>query len=240
VTDPSISGQQIQNPPESNSDLRYEVKLVCDPYMLPQARSWVRLHPAGFVVAYAPRRVNSLYLDTLHLGSLNDNLAGLNTRQKLRLRWYGDEMAEVQPILELKQKYNRLGRKKQVVLPCTLDLALPWKEILAVIRANTGPEWRTLLQTVSQPTLLNHYQREYYATRDGAMRVTLDFAQVAYDQRLSVHPNLRTRLPIADTVVVEIKAAQEYAERLEEAVARFPVPRSRNSKYARSLMVALG
>ena len=228
------------NPPYSDSDLRYEMKLVCDPHQLPQARSWIRLHPAGFVVAYPPRRVNSLYLDTLHLDSLNNNLAGLTTRQKLRLRWYGDGMTDIQPMLELKQRRNQLGRKKQCLLPCTLDLTLTWPEILRIIHAHTGPDWQALLQTVNQATLFNHYQREYYTTRDGAIRVTLDFAQAAYDQRLSPRPNLCARLPIVDSVVIEVKSAQEGTERLQEVVAQFPVPRSRNSKYAHSLVVALG
>ncbi len=191
-------------------------------------------------MAYPPRRVNSLYLDTLNLSSLNDNLAGISVRQKLRLRWYGDEMMGIQPSLELKWKRDLLGRKRQVLLTCKLDLTLPWPEILGTIRANVGPGWQAMLQTVNQPTLLNCYQREYYVTLDGAMRITLDFAQVAYDQRLSPRPNLRFRLPIADTVVIEVKAARERAERLQEVVAWFPVRRSRNSKYVNSLMVALG
>lgn len=223
-----------------SDDLRYEVKLVCDPHRLPQARSWIRLHPAGFIAAHPPRRVNSLYLDTPHLSGLNDNLAGLTVRQKLRLRWYGDETVHIQPYLELKQKRNLLGQKKRYLLPCQVDLTLPWKQILELIRANAGPDWQALLQTVNQPTLLNGYQREYYVTPDGAIRATLDFHQAAYDQRLSPRPNLRVRLPIADLVVIEIKAAQEQAERLQEIAARFPVHRSRNSKYASSLLTALG
>jgi hypothetical protein len=237
MTNPSILNQQILNP---DSDLRYEIKLVCEPHRLAQARSWIQLHPAGFVVAYPPRQVNSLYLDTLHLSSLNGNLEGLCARQKLRLRWYGDVLTDIQPALELKQKRNLLGRKKRYLLPCRLDLALPWTQIMGTIRANAGPEWRALLQTVDQPALLTHYQREYYVTSDGAIRVTLDFSQAAYDQRLSPRPNLRVRLPIADAVVIEIKTGQEHAERLQDVAARFPVLRSRNSKYVRGLLAALG
>jgi hypothetical protein len=237
MTNPSILNQQILNP---DSDLRYEIKLVCEPHRLAQARSWIRLHPAGFVVAYPPRRVNSLYLDTLHLSSFSGNLEGLCARQKLRLRWYGDVLTDIQPSLELKQKRNLLGRKKRYLLPCRLDLALPWTQIMGTIRAHAGPEWRALLQTVDQPALLTHYQREYYVTPDGAIRVTLDFCQAAYDQRLSPRPNLRVRLPIADAVVIEIKTGQEHAERLQDVAARFPVLRSRNSKYVRGLLAALG
>lgn len=224
---------------EPTTGLRYELKLVCDPHRLAQARSWIVLHPAGFVVAYPPRRVNSLYLDTPHLTSFGENLAGVSERQKLRLRWYGEGVREIEPVLELKQKRNLLGRKKQVRLPCKLDLTLSWREILGEVRACTEPEWRVLLQAVSQPTLLNHYQREYYATSDGALRVTLDYACAAYDQRLSLRPNLRILLPVADRVVIEVKAAPEYAERLQEAVAQFPALRTRNSKYVGSLQTAL-
>jgi hypothetical protein len=224
---------------EPTTGLRYELKLVCDPHRLAQARSWIRLHPAGFVVTYPPRRVNSLYFDTLHLSSFDENLAGVSERQKLRLRWYGEGIREVEPVLELKQKRDMLGRKKQAQLPCKLDLTSSWREILGTVRACVEPEWRVLLQTVDQPTLFNHYQREYYAAPDGALRVTLDYACAAFDQRLSLRPNLRVPLPIADRVVIELKAALEQAERLQEAVVQFPALRTRNSKYVGSLQTAL-
>ncbi|MBN1888626.1 MAG: polyphosphate polymerase domain-containing protein [Thermoflexales bacterium] len=217
-------------------DWRYELKLVCDAHRLPQARSWVRLHPAGFVVAYPPRRVNSLYLDNLQLGSFEDNLAGSCTREKLRLRWYSDEMDVIQPTLELKQKKGLLGRKRQSALPCGLDMTRDWAEILKLIRSNAGPEWQLVLQTLNQPTLLNHYQREYYVTPDGAVRLTLDFALKAYDQRFSPRPNRSACLHGVDCVVIEIKTTPEHAERLPDVVAHFPIPRSRNSKYVRALM----
>ena len=224
-----------------NAKPRYELKLVCGPHLLPQARSWIRLHPEGFVVAYPPRRVNSVYLDTLHLSSFCENLAGVSQRQKLRLRWYGDELAHVvRPLLERKRKRNLLGTKEQMVLACELDLTSPWAEILATIRTTAGTDWRTLLQTVHHPTLLTSYRRDYYATPDGVVRVTLDYAQAAYDQRLSPRPNLRARIPIADNVVIEIKASPGQEERLQEVAARFPARRSRNSKYASGLQVALG
>lgn len=226
--------------PNLDSDLRYEIKLVCDAHRLSQARSWIRLHPAGFTVTYPPRRVNSLYLDTLHMSSFNDNLEGVSVRQKLRLRWYGDEMGSIQAALELKQKRNLVGRKKQLLLPSRLDLTLPWAESIGSIRANAGPEWQTILQTVNQPVLLNWYRREYFITLDGAVRATLDYDQAAYDQRLLPRLNLRTRLPIADIVVIELKASLEHIDRLQEIAPQFPLPRSRNSKYVRSLLTALG
>jgi len=224
---------------KDDSDLRYEIKLVCEGHRLPQARSWVRLHPAGLTVAYPPRRVNNVYLDTPHLNSFEANLAGLCTRQKLRLRWYGSSVLNIQPQLELKEKENLLGRKKRHKPPCRLNLTQSWADILRTLRANVEPEWQMMLQTVSRPVLFNHYRREYYVTFDGAVRVTLDFSQAAYDQRFSLRPNLHLGLPIADSVVIEIKAARDQAQRLQEIAAAFPLPRSRNSKYAGSVLAAL-
>jgi hypothetical protein len=152
---------------------------------------------------------------------------------------YGQGVREIKPVLELKQKRNLLGQKKRVQLPCKLDLTSSWRELLGTVRTCVEPDWRLLLQAANQPTLFNRYQREYYATPDGALRVTLDYACAAYDQRLSLRPNLRVPLPVADRVVIEIKAAPEHAERLQEAVARFPALRTRNSKYVGSLQTAL-
>ena len=110
------------------TDWRYELKLVCDGRLLSQARSWIRLHPAGLRTAYPPRRVNNLYLDTRNLANFTANTSGLSQREKVRLRWYGDGMTVIRPILERKQKSNMLGRKVQFTLPCDLDLRWPWRE----------------------------------------------------------------------------------------------------------------
>jgi len=224
--------------------LRYEIKLVCDPQttggcILARARSWIRMHAAGFVVAYPPRRVNSLYFDTRGLSALNDNLMGIADRRKLRLRWYGRDLPEICPILELKQKRNLLGWKEQHTLTRPLDLTRSWIEIRDTIRNDVDSNWRFLMQTVERPILINHYQREYYVTRDGAVRVTLDFDQAAYEQRLTLRPNLTTRLPLEDNVVIEIKADHEYGERVQEIAAQFPAPRYRNSKYVQGFLTAM-
>jgi hypothetical protein len=221
------------------SEWRYELKLVCDGRWLSQARSWIRLHPAGLRVAYPSRQVNSLYFDTWGLANFTANTAGLSQREKVRLRWYGEGVTVIHPILERKQKSNMLGRKAQLVLPRELDLRWTLHDLEATLCAYVTPEWRGLLQTV-HPVLLNHYQREYYVTPDGAARVTLDFAQAAYDQRLAPRVNVSRRSPLADTLVIEVKAAPDQATQLADMMARFPIPYSRNSKYANGILAALG
>ncbi|HPD41367.1 MAG: polyphosphate polymerase domain-containing protein [Anaerolineae bacterium] len=217
---------------------RYELKLVCDARYLDQARSWMRLHPAGLRVAYPPRRVNSLYFDTPGLGGLETNLQGVGVRNKLRLRWYGDALPEVLAVLELKHKDNLLGTKLHFPLPRTLDLSRPWIEILATLHDILPIQGQTLLKQINAPVLLNHYQREYYVTPDDAVRVTLDYDQRAYDQRLTPRPNLDAPLLLEDVVIIEVKADGAQEEQVREVIRHFPLPRSRNSKYVNGVLAA--
>ncbi|MEA3309120.1 MAG: polyphosphate polymerase domain-containing protein [Chloroflexota bacterium] len=218
---------------------RYELKFTFGNRWLAQARTWVRLHPAGLVVAYPPRRVNSLYFDTSWLSSLNSNLAGVTIRHKLRWRWYGNDLTHIQPHLEVKHKQDMLGFKEQFDLPVAVDMTRPWAAILSDLRSSVPLRWALLLRTMSQPTLLNHYWREYYVTPDNAIRVTVDYAQAAYDQRYGLRPNLRALLPLDDLVVIEVKAAQDQLDRIRKIASQFPVLRSRNSKYANGMLAAL-
>jgi len=218
---------------------RYELKLLCPAHMAAQTRMWIRHHPAGLRVAYPPRRVNSIYLDTPDLSMLTANLDGLAVRSKLRLRWHGDALTVIRPHLELKHKNNLLGRKERAPLSRDLDLREPWTTILANALACLEPSWRRRFRSANQPTLLNRYRREYYVTPDGAVRVTLDTEQIAYDQRFCARPNTRCRLPIRDIVVIEIKADEIHADRVQEIANAFPISRTRNSKYAKGMLAAL-
>lgn len=215
---------------------RYELKLTCGVESLAQARNWIQLHPAGFRTAYPPRLVNNIYLDAIDLRLLNANISGLNNKQKLRIRWYGEDPDE--PILELKYKQNWLGGKIRVSLPLPIDLSQSWSQILANVRANTPTSWQHLLGRTNQPKLINRYRREYYATFDGTLRATLDYGQEVYDQTLSLRPNLHHRLPVENLLVIELKADSSHSDRLEQVCSQFPIRLSRNSKYAESLRSA--
>lgn len=220
-------------------DLRYELKLVCEGHWLAQARSWIRLHPAGLVTAFPSRWVNNIYFDTPHLDSLNANLSGVSQRQKLRLRWYGRADYCDEAWLELKVKQNLLGDKHRVSLPDAVDLTQTWPQLLEAIRLHLPAVWPAWLHSILRPTLFNRYQREYYVTRDGSIRTTLDYAQYACDQRFARRPNLRRALPVADQIIIEIKASLNDEDRLQEIVGDFPIPRSRNSKYINGLLTGL-
>jgi hypothetical protein len=221
----------------TETNLRYELKLTCASQLLAQARLWIKLHPAGFRSTHPLRQVNNLYLDTPQLNSFRANQAGVSTRQKLRLRWYGDAVERhiFKPTLELKIKENLLGDKKQQVLDCEIDWTQPYTDILQSIHQAAGDDWQQWLSAASQPALINWYTREYFETFDGDLRVTLDYAQAAYGQRMALRPNFSRSLPIENLVVIEVKGAPDMGDRLQAAMAHFPIPRSRNSKYVNGL-----
>ena len=216
-----------------SGEQRYELKLVVEARLVNQARSWIWLHPEAFRVAYPPRLVNNLYLDTVELSHFNANLAGTAERRKLRLRWYGEsEPATVQTaVMELKIKNGQLGDKRRWPLPEPLPLDQPYADLLRQVRLTAPPFWQPWLNQNTQPTLINRYERAYYATPDGQLRLTLDFNQRFFDQRLSQRPNLDWPLPGTGAAVIEIKAPPAYGRRLEQAMGYFPLLRSRNSKY---------
>jgi hypothetical protein len=228
----------FETPRPDSTEVRYELKLPCDAAYLPQTRSWIRLHPEGFRVAYPTRQVNNLYLDSPGLTNLAENLAGQTERRKLRYRWYGrlPQPPVFQAILELKIKHGSVGDKERLTLDKPLNLGRPFKQILADLQSQVPPDWLPWIVKGNRPALINHYQRDYFVSPDGLIRCTLDYEQTFYDQRYSVRPNLTHILPAKAQIVIEVKAPVEMEERLERAAANFPIPRNRHSKYVDGLL----
>ena len=228
----------IAKPPETPSEVRYELKLPCNAALLGQARGWIRLHPEGFRTAFPTRQVNNLYLDSPGLTNLAENLAGQAERRKLRYRWYGDlaQLPAVRATLELKIKHGSVGDKRRLSLETPLALNKPFKQILADLHGEVPEDWLPWVLKANQATLINHYLRDYFVSPDGVVRCTLDYEQTFYDQRYGVRPNLTNELVTKDQIVIEIKAPVELEERLERAMASFPIPRHRHSKYVDGLL----
>lgn len=218
-------------------DYRYEIKLTSHEANLPVVRTWVWSHPAGFRRAYPPRRVNSIYLDTHGWTNLEDNLAGVAQRGKLRVRWYGDDLSAVQGVLEFKQKRGRVGRKVAWACPEPIDLTTStWREVLAQLRRQVSGPLATLLAVHTCPTLINRYRRCYYLSADALVRVTLDTEIDVLDQTLSPRPNLSRFTLRPPMLVVEFKTDAAHADRVATIVGAFPLRTSAHSKYANSLL----
>ena len=221
---------------------RYEIKIPLPARWLSDVEAWVRLHPAHWRVAYPPRRVNNVYFDTPAYDSLNANLSGIADRAKLRLRWYGVEVAQVRDAhLELKRKRGSVGWKEIASVDGRFALAgTTWRAFARALRAATTSQAHRWLDVYSLPVLINGYRRAYYATPDGVLRLTIDSALCAYDQRAAVRPNVYRPAPPDARVIVELKAPTTAGviARLSAALTHFPAPVDRFSKYVTGLLSA--
>ena len=218
---------------------RYEIKLVCPSVWLPQVYLLVRLHHEAFYEHFTPWRVNSVYFDTLDVEGVLDNLDGASERNKLRWRWYGPSWLVEYSHLELKSKRGRVGFKELCPIQASFDprREATWDDVLAFLRQQADDRFRVWLSQVSCATILNHYEREYYVSWDGQMRLTLDTRLAVYDQRFSRCPNLRYPTPLPDTMVIELKADAALADRLSDVLNTLPFRPERNSKYINGFLV---
>ncbi len=219
---------------------RHEIKFTIPCWESSRLRGWLRLHPAGFSVLYPARQVNSVYFDTPDLTCLQQNLAGLASRSKLRLRWYGRNLARVEGTLELKHKRGLLGYKPSCKVPVVLNLHRQrWSEVVRLLDRHIPAEWRNYLRIACLPIIVNSYQREYFVSADRLVRLTVDRDQKVYDQRRSARPNLRWRTPVAERLIVELKGAAEQRGRLADIASAFPNRIERCSKYVDAVQAIL-
>ncbi|MHC4220041.1 MAG: VTC domain-containing protein [Planctomycetota bacterium] len=220
---------------------RYEIKFATEVTALPIVRSWIRLHPAAFRQAYPPRLVNSLYFDTATWASLEDNLAGVAERDKLRLRWYGPDLNRIEGALELKAKRGDLGTKIAVPLgrPLTLDHHR-WAVIVRDLRSRALGPLAPAAGRKSRPIVLIQYRREYLVSADGSCRLTIDTEMKTFDQTRSGRPDLRRVTPAEPALIVELKGDASNRKSLQAAASHLPLGRVAYSKYTRGVFAALG
>ena len=225
---------EVSSPAIPEQEWRYEVKLVAPPFGLPLVRSWIRAHSEAFAVSYSPRIVNNLYMDTHDMQWLDDSVEGLSERRKVRLRWYGDQTGTVAAVFEVKRKRDRANWKIRHPVAEPLDLATgaTWPGIVSRSLGSLPGWMRAEIGVDLVPVLVNRYRREYYESRTGKLRITIDSEQDVYDQRLSARPNFTRRAPRRDSIIIEIKGPLDDWERIKEVANEFPVRVTRNSKYA--------
>jgi hypothetical protein len=212
-------------------DLRYEVKFVAKASERHAVLQWVRNHWAGFSQPYPDRRISNVYFDSYELAAFHENLSGISRRSKVRWRWYGDTSEPDRGTLEVKRRRGGLGWKLAYRTPGCDLAALSWRDIRAGLRRNLDAGGRIWLDANPLSVLINRYHRRYFASGDAAVRLTVDWDQQVYDQKLRSGPNLKRRANLPDTLVVELKFRVAEHARASAMIQGLPLRLSRNSKY---------
>ena len=225
---------------QARLDARYEVKMVAPRESEPEVRLWVRLHPAGFHTAYPRRRVNSIYFDSIHLGSYEENLTGVARRVKLRLRWYGETWVIREGILEMKCKQAGPGWKHHHRMSGELDLgSTTWSEVVRRLRAEAPPRFGRILDGAGRPSVIIAYERDYLVSNDGKIRITIDGHQWAYSQWATERPNITRDSSRHDVIVIETKCSTDDRALLVQTLTNLPLTVSRFSKYVTGVQSSL-
>lgn len=214
------------------SDTRFEVKFISPAELNPFVDIWLRGHPAGFRSAYPSRKINSVYLDTYNLCSYFENLSGASKRYKYRLRWYGNTSDHTPVQFEIKEKRNQLCQKSTYrVGKIEWSKQERWQNILSSLL--TEPERLSgmpLIKSLS-PVIMNSYERLYYETFCGNVRLTIDTDHRCFDQWSKQNPNFSVPSVVPNPIVVEVKYAPEHEELGKFISDSIPLRYSRHSKY---------
>ena len=86
-----------------------------------------------------------------------------------------------------------------------------------------------------KPTLINYYLRQYWVSADQRIRATVDYDNVAFDQRMTSAPNISRPLLQPDMLILECKSPIEHREQLADAVSRLPLRTTKHSKYVEAV-----
>lgn len=220
---------------------RYEIKFNSAEASFQSVLHQLRMDPAIFRRTYPQRVIQSLYFDNHDLEAFEENVSGVSSRAKLRLRWYSSTFDVNQATLEFKVRRNRLGWKSQSNVSFAKPLGqLGFEDLLGEVHAQITPSLSQVLSLSPCPIQINKYTRDYFETSDGKVRATIDTGLEFFDQRFSRGPSAARKVAGPGILVLEFKAASSHFDELQRVVSRVPWPRSRNSKYVIGLSAALG
>lgn len=204
--------------------MRYERKYRVENTSLPHILQIIKAHPASFAPLHPDRTVNNIYFDTPNMTCLNDNLNGVNIRKKYRVRWYGEQIEQIQnPKLEIKSKENELGTKKVLDID-NFDLS----NIQSIQK-----QVSTIIKKPLQATLLNSYDRSYWASPDGKFRITID-SNLRFHSLLS-NPKFWGYTHFDKAIIIELKYDAADEKELQRILQFLPFRLSKNSKYVQGL-----
>lgn len=218
---------------------RLELKFSTPAWYRAHVESWLTNHPRGLVRNYPERRVNNVYFDRHDLAAYFSSSAGDSIRTKVRYRWYGEATLPAHGQLEVKLRRNHLGWKEVYPLPHFRCPSVLWKDVIRGLRNRLPSAANRWLDESGQPVVMNRYTREYWATRDRTVRVTVDRDQSVYGQRASPTMNLRRKARTDEVLILEVKGERTAIDFVSQLVADLPIRRSRNSKYCNAVEAVL-
>jgi hypothetical protein len=218
----------------SRSDLaaRKEIKYTLSHADLGKLRTLLSANCRRLIHNEPISTVRSIYFDDPRLSACRANLHGLGRRRKLRLRWYDTLLPDREFFFEIKWRENRVTGKHRLQL-ASADPLHHWsyEQILHALEQTLPHRFLNDLWQYTEPVVLIEYKREHFASRDGSLRVTLDYDITYYDQlgRRNISTAFGRRLE--GLTVLEGKTPIGRESELRALLHPFPGRMGRCSKY---------
>ena len=181
----------------------------------------------GFTKYFIPRKISSIYLDTLNFDFAKDNINGVSRRKKIRFRWYNNDYSKI--YLEEKNKQNFFVKKnisKAINFVDKKDLVYNLKEyFLNLNKIHNNFNYQFVLQT--------NYLRSYWISNDKKIRATID-------TNINTSPinNLNRRLELNETILeLKFSPSNEKFFRNLFIQNNFNLRSKKYSKYLQSFYI---
>lgn len=183
--------------------------------------------------------IRSLYFDDFAESAFYDKLAGVNEREKYRLRYYDDDTDHI--FLERKRKHGSLIEKDSV--PVTRmtaehmmrDIPLEMDEINIPLLAEYAANRSARLM---RPRVIVDYQRLAFVYTEQNVRITLDSDIRSSMYRTDAFFNRTTTIPALENgnVILEVKFDEYLPDWPREALSRIAVMPQANSKFCQCVL----
>lgn len=148
--------------------MRNEKKFIINELEFPALK--FLLFSNSFVEFYPQRKISSLYYDTDDLKLFFDSENGISNRQKIRIRWYNDDLSS--STIEYKIKKSELGDKKFVKISNLDKKDLVRISFLNSSKNDSNNLFPSTIDKFYIPKALISYQRNYFLKDN--LRITYD------------------------------------------------------------------
>lgn len=218
----------------STTKKRIELKDVFSTCELAKFEKAIKLSKFSYYSPFPTRQINSIYFDDYSYSSLEDSIEGNSLRTKKRIRWYGLQKDKVDATLEVKKKqgiysWKQLYKNKYTVNPN----AKSWGEMIE----NKGEQDRYSTVLLNQiPRSIICYNRQYFCSFNGKVRITIDQNLQSFPQNLPFSPNLNRAKKHYNFMIIEVKVASNDEYLVELVRQEIPFTPRRFSKYCESLI----
>lgn len=187
--------------------------------------------------------VRSLYFDTIYNDDYFEKMAGIERRQKIRLRIY-DVNAKTAK-LEIKEKQGTAQLKRSLIVSRddAMELQKCNYEVLKKYEEPLAEELYAIMTTkLYRPACMVEYQRIAFTNYTNDTRITLDSDIRANEGNFNVFDPKLQMYPVSDEMkmVLEVKYNGFLLSYIKDVIGTIECHESANSKYCMARKYGLG